>query len=65
MQMLRAEVTIVGANIGVNTESTKMLFVNTYDWVKRDSIFKQVMYQKEHPGETPIMESVIINLGPM
>jgi hypothetical protein len=43
VQVLGAEVTIVGLDLIVETQSTKILFVNTYKWVEEDNVFKRVI----------------------
>ena len=45
-QILGAEVNMVSPDLTVLSESTKMLFVNSYRWVERDSVFKRVMQEK-------------------
>jgi hypothetical protein len=43
VQVLGAEVTMVGLDLVVETQSTKILFVNTYKWVEEDNVFKRVI----------------------
>lgn len=64
-QILGPQFELVGNDLRVLAQSTKVLFVNSYEWVEKDNIFKRVIQEKEHPNDPLIFESIILNLGPM
>ena len=63
-QVVGAEIYMLGPDLTVIAQSTKMLFTNSYRWVERDNLIKRVMHEKNNPNEPLVYESVIIDLGP-
>lgn len=64
-QVIGAEVRVTGAGLIVETQSTKILFTNSYNWCEEDNIFKRKIIEMQRPKEGKVTESLVMSLSAM
>jgi hypothetical protein len=48
-QVIGAEVRVNGSGLLVETQSTKLLFTNSYNWCEEDNVFKRKIIEMQRP----------------